>query len=327
MKSLEFSRFALSMGVAAALLAGCGGSQPPIGAPGAMLQSRAIATHAERGGSWMLPEASGMNLLYSATGSPGVVDVFAFPKGKLVGRLDNPGTIGMCSDANGDIWIISALSSAQLSEFLHGGTKPIATLSLPAVPAAPTCSVDPFSGNLAAAYDGNWIAVYPHAQGEPMTYRTDQAIHSVTYDSLGDLFSYGYNRGPSIAELPVGGSNFTEFALDEGKARLSFAQWDGQHVAAGALTGKIKTGDEVFWQLQVSTAGVTVVGTTTVRSYKSTGFSELGWIQSGTLIQPNRSGSTAAFYRYPKGGKPNSKVGQPHNKHLSAVTVSLAPRR
>jgi hypothetical protein len=30
------------------LLAGCGGSQPPVGAPGAMPQSRAIATHAER---------------------------------------------------------------------------------------------------------------------------------------------------------------------------------------------------------------------------------------------------------------------------------------
>ena len=34
MKSLDFVRFALSMGVAAALLAGCGGSQSPIGASG-----------------------------------------------------------------------------------------------------------------------------------------------------------------------------------------------------------------------------------------------------------------------------------------------------
>jgi hypothetical protein len=42
--------------VAAAVpLAGCGGSQPPIGAPGAMAQTSAIATHAERGKSWMVP--------------------------------------------------------------------------------------------------------------------------------------------------------------------------------------------------------------------------------------------------------------------------------
>src|SRR5580704_1286337 len=34
MKSLDFGRFALSMGAAAALLGGCGGSQAPIGAAG-----------------------------------------------------------------------------------------------------------------------------------------------------------------------------------------------------------------------------------------------------------------------------------------------------
>jgi hypothetical protein len=55
MKSLDFSRCALSICAAAAMLAGCGGSQPPIGAPGAMAQTSAIATHAERGKSWMVP--------------------------------------------------------------------------------------------------------------------------------------------------------------------------------------------------------------------------------------------------------------------------------
>ena len=38
MKCLRLDRYALSAGVAVALLAGCGGSQPPIGAPGAMPQ-------------------------------------------------------------------------------------------------------------------------------------------------------------------------------------------------------------------------------------------------------------------------------------------------
>jgi hypothetical protein len=41
MKTLGLSRCALTMGAASAMLAGCGGSQPPIGALGAMLQSRA----------------------------------------------------------------------------------------------------------------------------------------------------------------------------------------------------------------------------------------------------------------------------------------------
>ncbi len=42
MKTLDLSRFALSMGAAAVLLAGCGGSQPPIGAPGAIPQVSAL---------------------------------------------------------------------------------------------------------------------------------------------------------------------------------------------------------------------------------------------------------------------------------------------
>ena len=44
MKSLNFSRYVLSACAAAALLAGCGGSQPPIGALGA-IQTTASAGH------------------------------------------------------------------------------------------------------------------------------------------------------------------------------------------------------------------------------------------------------------------------------------------
>lgn len=43
MRTLDFSRHTLTTGAVAALLAGCGGSQPPIGAPGAMAQASAIA--------------------------------------------------------------------------------------------------------------------------------------------------------------------------------------------------------------------------------------------------------------------------------------------
>ncbi|MFZ1017683.1 MAG: hypothetical protein WAN39_07430 [Candidatus Cybelea sp.] len=41
MTSRELSRFVLPVFVAAAMLAGCGGSQPPLGAPGAMAQTSA----------------------------------------------------------------------------------------------------------------------------------------------------------------------------------------------------------------------------------------------------------------------------------------------
>jgi uncharacterized repeat protein (TIGR03803 family) len=42
-----FNRYAFSTSMATALLAGCGGSQPPIGAPGASAQSRALAPRSD----------------------------------------------------------------------------------------------------------------------------------------------------------------------------------------------------------------------------------------------------------------------------------------
>ena len=47
---MRISRFGYAVSIgAAALFAGCGGSQPPIGAPGAMPQVPATAAYADRG--------------------------------------------------------------------------------------------------------------------------------------------------------------------------------------------------------------------------------------------------------------------------------------
>jgi hypothetical protein len=84
MKSLGLNRYALAIGAAAALLGGCGGSQPSLGAPGAMPRNPAIATHADRGKSWMLPEAKSEGLLYIADACGGLC-ISTYPAGKLVG--------------------------------------------------------------------------------------------------------------------------------------------------------------------------------------------------------------------------------------------------
>ena len=83
MKSLDFSRYVLGVCAAVAMLAGCGGSQPPIGTPGAMPQTSALATHADRGTSWMLPDAKSKDLLY--VGDIYDVTVYSYPQGKLEG--------------------------------------------------------------------------------------------------------------------------------------------------------------------------------------------------------------------------------------------------
>jgi len=68
MKRFSLGRYALSGGIAAALLAGCGGSQP-IGAPGAMplSQNSAIARHAKRGESTRGAESAKTSFLYVAS--------------------------------------------------------------------------------------------------------------------------------------------------------------------------------------------------------------------------------------------------------------------
>jgi hypothetical protein len=85
MKSLDFGRCALTGCVAAAMLAGCGAlrqaqddMQPPIGAPGEVRQTSAFATHADRGTSWMLPEAAHDDLLYTANANADTVSVYSY---------------------------------------------------------------------------------------------------------------------------------------------------------------------------------------------------------------------------------------------------------
>jgi uncharacterized repeat protein (TIGR03803 family) len=55
-------RHALCIGAAAAILAGCGGSQTPVGVPGAPTQPAAVALHVDRGGSY--------RSVYSFKGNP-----------------------------------------------------------------------------------------------------------------------------------------------------------------------------------------------------------------------------------------------------------------
>jgi hypothetical protein len=77
-------RLALIIGVAAALLTGCGGSQPPIGAPGPMPQ--AGRAHAR-------PLTSSGALIYSANSYFGYVTTYTYPHGPRVGEIRAPGAI------------------------------------------------------------------------------------------------------------------------------------------------------------------------------------------------------------------------------------------
>jgi hypothetical protein len=164
----DFSRFALVWAVVA-LLAGCGGSQPPIGAPRAMPQSSAH----KAAGSYSA-------LLYVASGAYDTGDMYTFPAGKHVGKITLPGVdsaYGMCSDSGGDVFITTIPpqpAPGSIYEYSYGGTTPIATLADDDLPYG--CSWDPTTGNLAVAnlfppggesFNGN-VAIYPQAQMLPL---------------------------------------------------------------------------------------------------------------------------------------------------------------
>ena len=163
---------ALCIAEAAALLASCGGSQPPIGVPGAMPPSHATAEGAAHGKSWMLSEAKNQDLLYISSPLRSEVDVFTFPQAILVERLKNLSVAsGLCSDKAGNVWVVTQDTSGvgTLIEFAHGSKSPITTLSIPG--SRPSgCAVDPSTGDLAVGHSNNEVSVYPNAQGTPATY-------------------------------------------------------------------------------------------------------------------------------------------------------------
>jgi hypothetical protein len=209
MKSLDVSHRAIICCATVAMLAGCGGSQRPIGARGAMPQTFTLATHSDRGKSWMLPEAKKQPLIYiTATGSP-LVSVFTFA-GRLVGQLNIGSPQGECADKAGDVWIANT-GASEMVEYPHGGKKPISTLEDPGQQPA-GCSVNNTTGDLAVANicnaqscgNGN-LVIYPHASGTAKSYFDERIDHyySCTYDGNGDLLVAGRSNKEKPADHKI----------------------------------------------------------------------------------------------------------------------------
>jgi hypothetical protein len=240
MKNLNLSRSALSVCTAAILFAGCGGSQSPIGAPGALPQTRSLAMLADSGGSWMLPEAKSENLLYF--GDNDELTVYSYPQGKFVGVVKNrefDGLQGECVDSSGDIFVTS-LTNGKIFEYRHGGKEPIATLQAAANNPS-DCAVDPTTGNLAVTTLGSTkpgnLAIYRHARGTPKVY-VDPSIQKYFfcgYDGGGNLYLDGQPpKGRfQFAELPKGRSEFTNITLNQKIYWPGSVLWDGNYVAVG----------------------------------------------------------------------------------------------
>jgi hypothetical protein len=302
--------------VVAAILVGCGvlplslskgqDDTPPIGAPGAMTQNSALATHPDGGKSRMLPEAKSEDLLYvGGGGTYGYVHVYTYPQGKLVGKLtglDLP--YGECVDSSGDVWVITNFPNEAI-EYAHGGTTPIATLSVSGSNAY-GCAVDPTTGNLAVATDGG-VAIFQDARGTGATY-TDWGVPSYcSYDNQGNLFVIVSNY--QLTELPEGSSNFIIVRLSKSESALRSVQWDGKYLAVGGVGGAGKHASPVpVYQVSVSGSQATIVRTIHLAVPRQQPEYSDFWIEGSTIVQPIKRGKKIAIWAYPAGGRPTKLI-------------------
>ena len=307
-------RYVLGLCAALAVLAGCGMPPSQLGAPSAPQRS-AIS-----------PSARG-DLLY-VTGGCGGTCVFSYPKGKLVGSLTQGGT-GLCSDKRGNVFMATAASgNAVVYEYAHGGTTPIATLTLDGL-LAEGCGVDPKTGNLAVTYlcqdcDYAPVAVFTNATGSPTIYKEDGVFLSYCgYDKNGNLFADGTDLSQqfALAELPYQGSSLGEISVNQTINNAGQVQWDGTNLAIEDLI------HPVIYRFKVSGSSATLAGTT-----KLTGAGDSAsqsWIEGGNVVVPfdpkDDTPKELGFWKYPGGGAVK-KVVKRHisASYLAGATVSVA---
>lgn len=265
------------------------------------------------------------DLLYVSDDSSKVY-VYSYPKGQLAETLSGLNApAGECVDAVGDVWI-TEYSSAEVVEYAHGGTQPIAVLSTPDQPSG--CAVDLATGDLAVA--GSALAVYKSAKGEPTEYADSNFPYYMycTYDGTGNLFadSYGATSG-IIAELPKGGSQLETIALNESLLTNSM-QWDGSDISivGRVSTALVRGGSRVHsahgaergplqvYRVSVSGSSGTIVGKVLLKNpidkHPVPGWQF--WISGNKIIGPDpyrlERQPEMLSWQYPAGGSPINVV-------------------
>ena len=344
-------RRAFGVFVAIGMLASCGGSQPAVRSSSALDAPYAISGALPQGvtanGGRGHRAAGSGDLLYVTTD----VNVFFavnYKTGKRqqVSYMNYGAGGGDCTDSGGNVFIAASEGSPSVGGFIfkfaHGGTAPLATLSDGSY--YPTgCAVDPTTGNLAVSNDatpncngGGDLAVYPDAQGSPISY-TDpgfQCFLGATYDNDGDLFIGGMGYGSGhlfvLAELPNGGSALTDITLGqpiacqilEGTCKNSL-QWDGQYVAVTQHNSKASPSVS---QVLVYGSNGTVVRTIKFKGrFGSKAGGDVSFIDGGNIILGRQPGSLSAW-NYPAGGKLQRTIVKGLT-HFQYTGLTLSPGR
>jgi hypothetical protein len=343
MRSLNFSRYALTSCVAAAMFAGCGGSQPPIGASDAMPLTSAIATHADRSKAWMLPEATAKNsvLLYVAEMHGGVF-VYDYKSGKRVGTLTGlHGPAGECVDARGDVYV-TEYGNGEVAEYAHGGTSAIKKWTTSGT--AFGCSVDK-TNDLAVAdsYTNSGpgqIEIFPKGGSKGRTYADPKVCYDMWppgYDENGDLIVECAKNGVAIAALLHGTSRMVTLSYDASIHQPGGVMWDGKYIAltdenANNSGPGHQTGIE---QATLSGRTLTKVGETVLGDSCNNTYAEIlapfivgkkntpvNTRQGTAVIGANLAcNGSVGVWHYPKGDDPFREIGKSGSGYTQVVSI------
>ena len=313
--------------LAAALLAGCSGSQSPIGTP--PIASGDATAARER--SWMAPNARKLDLLYVSDYKTNDVYAYSYPQGKLSGVLagilkDFVLPTGLCTNHAGDVYIPNSSNSTVL-EYPHGSTHLRETLLDPnELPY--TCAVDPTTGtlavvNLESVSGAGGVSIYARGRGRPteLTYGFLYWFYFGSYDDKGDLFvdaSYDVaSEAFAFVELPKDGKSLQAVTLNRSfRVPGGGVGWDGKHVVVG------DSKPSVIYRFAINGSSGTQVGSTRLRGARSIAqFLVIG----NQIVGANFNGESVAFWSYPNGGMPTQTInglGEPFGVTLSPAHAS-----
>ena len=360
MSTFAFNRYALTIGVAAALLAGCatqrlGDTGLPAAGSGleAAAASDAIARTMPRfaagpkrpdhHASWMLPGAKRVKrLLYISDWSTNDVYVYDYNQGTLEGQitgLNDP--YGQCVDKKGNVWVV-AFGGSSVSEYAHGGTKAVKTLTTDSQPRG--CSVDPTTGNLAVAA-GESVDVFAHARGTAHAYQNHLCFPfwAPGYDNAGNLYVeallYGSAKplqgysDPLACELPHGGKSLRGVQFSGfGIYFPASVMWDGKHLTLTDQDYMDNNETAIDRVSEDSSGNLTLIGQTILTDDCDGSDTEVPqpFIVGKTVVGGNLRcsyyGSQPKFdyWPYPAGGNPTLSLQSPPVKPVGE-SVSIGP--
>jgi hypothetical protein len=329
MTTSSLARHAFPILAAMALLAGCGGGATQIGSSGPTQQSAlrpgteghstrlrgstlavrhpgTLVVHADHSKSRMAPGAGNNSLLYISDAGTDDVYVYDYPSGAPAGTLtgfDEPQ--GECVDKAGDVYITST-QAAEVLEYKHGGTTPIATLKDPGE--SPIgCAYDATTGDIAVSNitSGSGgrgsVSIYLKGHTTPSSIISTNAfieIYFLSYDSQGNLFLDAIDESGVVhfGEIVSGGSSITEFDVPG----LNIGFPGNVQVDSGVLTVGDQDSAVIYQITNNSVSGTTpLTGSSDVVQY---------FIDGGTVVGPDAGNADAEFYNYPAGGSPTKTI-------------------